>query len=44
MNDIEWVGIIYLLLVEEIVWYEKWFIYQCVGLKFSDKDEEVLDG
>lgn len=43
-NDIEWVGITYPLLVEETVRHEKWLIHQCVGLKPSDKDEEVPDG
>ena len=43
-NDIEWLGITYPLLVEDTVRHEKWLIHQCVGLKPSDKDEEVPDG
>ena len=43
-NEIEWFGITYPLLVQDTIRKEKWLVHQCVGLKLSDKDEEVPDG
>ena len=44
-GKIEWLGITYpLLVVEGTIREEKWLIHQSVGLRPSDKDDEVPDG
>ena len=43
-SEIDWFGITYPLLVQDTIREEKWLIHQCVGLKPSDKEEEIPDG
>ena len=43
-KDIEWFGITYPLLIEDTIQKEEWLIHQCIGLKPSDKEEDVPDG
>ena len=43
-NEIDWFGITYPLIVRDTIREEKWLIHQCVGLKPSDKEEEIPDG
>ena len=43
-KDIEWLGITYPLLIEDTIQKEEWLIHRCIGLKPSDKDEDVPDG
>ena len=43
-GEIAWLGISYPLLVQDTIRDEKWLIHQSVGLKPSDKNNEVPDG